>query len=59
MIPAVDEPAEIHVTEGMGLDDRDGLIIEGLDLGLGNIKREYEMVGRDSRSRMRRTGIDR
>jgi hypothetical protein len=47
------------VTEGMRLDDRDGLIIEGLDLGLGNIKREYEMVGRDSRSRMGRTGIDR
>ena len=44
MIPAIGEPAEIHVTEGVRLDDRDGLIIEGLDLGLGNIKRENERI---------------
>jgi hypothetical protein len=30
----------------MRLDDRDGLIIEGLDLGFGNIKREDERVER-------------
>jgi hypothetical protein len=44
MIPAIGEPAEIHVTEGVRLDDRDGLIIEGLDLGFGNIKREDERI---------------
>jgi hypothetical protein len=44
VIPAVGEPAEIHVTKGMRLDDRDGLIIEGLDLGFGNIKREDERI---------------
>jgi hypothetical protein len=43
MIPAI-EPAEIHVTEGVRLDGRDGLIIEGLDLGFGNIKCEDERV---------------
>jgi hypothetical protein len=46
MIPAVGEPAKIRVTKSVGLDDRDGLIIEGLDLGLGNIKREDERVER-------------
>ena len=40
----VGEPAEIHVTKGMRLDDRDGLIIEGLDLGFGNVERENERV---------------
>jgi hypothetical protein len=44
MVPAIGEPAEIHVTEGVRLDDRDGLIIEGLDLGFGNIKLEDERV---------------
>jgi hypothetical protein len=46
VIPTIGEPAEIHVTKGMRLDDRDGLIIEGLDLGFGNIKREDERVER-------------
>ena len=32
------------MSDGVGLDDRDRLIIEGLDLGLGNIKREDERV---------------
>ena len=44
MVPAIGEPAEIHVTEGVRLDDRDGLIIEGLDFGLCNIKRENERI---------------
>jgi hypothetical protein len=47
MIPAIGEPAEIHVAEGVRLDDRDGLIIEGLDLGFGNIKREDDSKFRD------------
>jgi len=41
MIPAVGEPAE---NQGMRLDDRDGLIIEGLDLDFGNVERENERV---------------
>jgi hypothetical protein len=44
VIPAVREPAEIHVTKRMRLDDRDGLLIEGFDLGFGNIERENERV---------------
>ena len=44
MIPAIGEPAEIHVTKRMRLDDRDGLLIEGFDLGFGNIERENERV---------------
>ncbi len=44
MIPAVGEPTEIHVTTGEGLNDGDGLIIEVLDLGLGNIKGEDERI---------------
>ncbi len=34
------------MTEGVRFYDRDGLIIEGLDLGFGNIKREDERVKR-------------
>ena len=44
MIPAVGEPTEIHVITGEWLNDGDGLIIEGLDLGLGNIKGEDERI---------------
>ena len=44
MIPAVGEPTEIHVTTGEWLNDGDGLIIECLDLGLGNIKGEDERI---------------
>ena len=44
MISAVGEPTEIHVTTGEWLNDSDGLIIEGLDLGLGNIKGETERI---------------
>ena len=44
MVPAVGEPTEIHVTTSEWLNDGDGLIIEGLDLGLGNIKGEDERI---------------
>ena len=46
MIPAIGEPAEIHVTKGLRLYDRDGMIIERLDFGFRNIKREDERVER-------------
>jgi hypothetical protein len=59
VVTAVGEPAEIHVTDGEGLDDRDGLIIEGLDLGLGNLKRENERVKRWVGSTVGQTGTDR
>ena len=41
---AVGEPTEIHVTTGEWLNDGDGLIIEDLDLSLGNIKGEDERI---------------
>ncbi len=63
MISAVGEPTEIHVTTREWLNNSDELIIEGLDLGLGNIKGETERIdrvvgGHDSMSRMGQTGTD-
>jgi len=42
VIPSIREQTEVHITKSERLHDRDGLIVEHLDFGLGDIKGEDE-----------------